>query len=187
MIPIILLLVPIILFSQTARQESIVMVIAHENFRDEELLIPKKIFTEEGYKVVIASTDTTPAKGMLGARVKPGIAISDISDSLFSAIVLVGGSGSKTLFSDTALHRIVQDFNRQKKPVAAICLAPVILGKSGIIKGRKATVWAGAKEELIHLDVDYQSEDVVVDSNIITGCGPKVAETFARKILEILK
>ncbi len=53
--------------------KKVLMIIAHENFRDEELLTPKQIFEKNGIKVTIASTDTTPAKGMLGAVVKPDV------------------------------------------------------------------------------------------------------------------
>ena len=61
-------------FSSFAKNsKKILMIIAHQNFRDEELLIPKKLFENEGYEVIIASTSLEPAKGMLGAVVTPKI------------------------------------------------------------------------------------------------------------------
>ena len=51
----------------------ILMVIAPDQFRDEELLTPKEVLTQSGATVVVASTQTGEAKGMLGARVTPDI------------------------------------------------------------------------------------------------------------------
>lgn len=184
---LIILIIPLALFSQKIEKKKILIIIAHENFRDEELCIPKSMFIDKGYEVVVASTDTTTAHGMRGARVKPDILITDATDSSYAAIVLVGGIGAQTLFADTLLHRLIKSFNERKKPVAAICLAPVILGKAGILTGKEATVWSGAKDDLIKLGAHYRSQDVVIDENIVTGCGPNAAKNFAKKILKLVR
>lgn len=184
---LILFIIPFVLFGQKVEKRKILIIIAHENFRDEELLIPKSIFIDKGYEVVVASTDTTTASGMRGARVKPDILIPAATDSSYAAIVLVGGVGAKTLFADTLLHRLIKSYNEKGKPVAAICLAPVILGKAGVLNGKEATVWPGAKADLIKLGAHYRSQDVVIDENIVTGCGPEAAKNFAEKILKLVR
>ncbi|RKX69994.1 DJ-1 family protein [candidate division WOR-3 bacterium] len=184
---ILFILFALVLSAQTVDKGRILMVIAHHGFRDEELKIPKGLFVEAGYRVEIASTDTTPAEGMLGLKVKPDLLIGEAAESLYVALVLVGGVGAQSLFSDTTLHSLIGRFYEAGKPIGAICLAPVILGRAGILKGRKATVWPGAKEELIRLGARYLDREVVQDSTIITGAGPQAAELFGRKILQSLK
>ena len=55
-----------------------VMIIAQENFRDEELLEPKEVLEKNGICVTVASTSLKEAKGKLGAKVKPGMLLKDI-------------------------------------------------------------------------------------------------------------
>ncbi|HID32875.1 MAG TPA: DJ-1/PfpI family protein [bacterium (Candidatus Stahlbacteria)] len=175
------------LLGQIAGKRRILMVIAHEGFRDEELLIPKETFTKAGYQVDVASTDTGYAVGMLGAKVKPDLLISEAAESLYVALVLVGGVGAKDLFTDTILHKLVCSFHDRGKLTGAICLAPIILARAGILKGKRATVWAGAKKDLIRFGASYVDTDVTIDSSIVTGSGPNAAEQFSLKILDLLK
>ena len=55
--------------------KKVLMIIAHQDFRDEEFKEPYSLFTDEGASVVIASTDTGEAQGMLGMKVKPDILV----------------------------------------------------------------------------------------------------------------
>ena len=70
-----------------------VLVIAHEGFRDEELLDTKEALEKNGVAVKIASTELSEAKGKLGARVMPDMLFKDIKMKDFDAIVFVGGPG----------------------------------------------------------------------------------------------
>ncbi len=165
----------------------IVMVIANKNFRDEEFEIPYDIFKEKGFSVKIASNDTTPAQGMLGAKVKPDILIKDINSTDYDAIVLVGGSGSTILWEDTALQRIVRKFYKEGKIIGAICLSPVVLAKAGILKGKRATCFPTAKEELKKGGAEYIEAMLSTDGNIITASGPQAARIYAETIVSFLK
>ncbi|MCD6132020.1 MAG: DJ-1/PfpI family protein [Candidatus Hydrothermae bacterium] len=169
------------------RSKKILMIIAHRNFRDEELLVPKKMFEEHGYKVTVASTDTSPAKGMLGAEVTPDAVVYDVDFNEYDAVVLVGGMGAPVYWEDTSLHKKLVDFYKnEKKVLAAICLAPVTLAKAGLLKDKKATCWKSAGEEINKAGGKYTGKDVEVTERIVTGNGPGAAEKFAREILRLL-
>ncbi len=58
--------------------EKVLMIIAPENFRDEELLHTREELEHAGAKVTLASTKTA-AKGLLGARVTPDIKLEQVS------------------------------------------------------------------------------------------------------------
>jgi len=169
-------------------ETKILMVIAHENFRDEELLTPKSIFEKEGFKVTVASTDTTPAKGMLGAKVKPDVIVYDEDFSKYDAVVLVGGMGSTVYWNDEKIHKKIVDFIKdENKVLAAICLAPGTLAKAGVLKGKKATIWKSAADEIKKGGGEYTGKPVERDGRIITGNGPDAAESFAKEIVKALK
>jgi len=163
------------------------MVIAPKDFRDEEFKEPYDLFTNSGIKVIVASTDTVPAKGMLGMTVTPDILLDQVIPDSFDALVIVGGTGCKILWDNTTLHKIVQNFNDTKKTIAAICIAPVVLARAGILKDIKATVYPTAKDNIEKYDADYTDADVEVSGNIITGSNPKASKDFATTILNILK
>ncbi|RLG13099.1 DJ-1 family protein [Candidatus Pacearchaeota archaeon] len=170
-----------------ASEKKILMIIAHKDFRDEELLIPKKMFEENGYKVVIASSSLEIAEGMLGAKVKPDILIEDVKINDYKAIVFVGGVGAREYFHNPDALRIVKEAVKEKKVLGAICLAPRILAEAGVLKGKKATVWRSEGKFLETKGAIYTGNPVEVDGKIVTGAGPFAAKEFAKKILKLLE
>ncbi|WP_373799754.1 DJ-1/PfpI family protein, partial [Bacteroides heparinolyticus] len=70
-------------------------------------------------------------------------------------------------------------------PIAAICAAPMVLGKLGLLKGKKATCYPGFEQYLE--GADCTGAPVERDGNIITGKGPGAAMEFALAIVELLK
>jgi len=171
----------------TQIDKSVLMVIAPKDFRDEEFKEPYDLFANSGIKVIVASTDTVPAKGMFGMTVTPDILLDQVIPDSFDALVIVGGTGCKILWDNTTLHKIVQNFNDTKKTIAAICIAPVVLARAGILKDIKATVYPTAKDNIEKYGADYTDADVEVSGNIITGSNPKASKAFATTILNTLK
>lgn len=168
-------------------EKSVLMIIAHKNFRDEEFEEPYKIFTNAGIITTIASSNITEAKGMFGKTVKPNITISDVVVNNYDAIVFVGGSGASQYFNDETAINIAREAYKQRKVIGAICIAPVILANAGILQGKKATVWDGEFiSKLKSGKAIYTGKDVEIDENIITANGPSAARKFGNAILNAL-
>jgi len=167
--------------------KKVVMVIAHETFRDEELLEPQAILAKQGITVSVASTSLSPATGKLGAKVKPDILLKDVSPDAYDAVVFVGGGGATLYFDDPVAHRLIQDAYAQGKIVAAICIAPVILAKAGILKGKRATCWFEEGDTLTRLGVSFTGALVEKEGTILTANGPAAAKAFALALVEMLK
>ncbi len=166
--------------------KKVVMIIAQNDFRDEEFLQPKKILEEAGIAVNVASRKTIEARGMLGARVKPDMTIQDIKAQDFDAIIFVGGSGASTYWDDALAHKIAKDAHTAGKIVAAICIAPVTLAKAGLLKNKKCTVWSSEAGKLKSAGANYTGGAVERDGNIITASGPQAAAQFGREIVKAL-
>lgn len=166
--------------------EKVLMVIAPENFRDEELLHTKEELERAGAKVTIASTKTA-AKGLLGARATPDIKLEQVSVDDYDAIVFVGGPGASVYFNDKrALSMASEAFGKGKK-TCAICIAPTILANAGVLKGKRATVWDGDYVRKIESKgATYTRKPVEVDGNVITANGPEAAREFGRTIAKEL-
>ena len=167
--------------------KKVVMIIAENGFRDEELLQPREILEKQGFEVKVASTNLSQAKGMLGAKVKPDILVSDINVKDFNAIVFVGGVGASQYWDDSMAHKLAQDAINANKIVAAICIAPVTLAKAGVLAGKRATVWSSEAGQLKGAGANYTGEAVEKDGNIITASGPSAAKEFGEELVKALR
>lgn len=169
--------------------KKILIIIAPEKFRDEEYNVPFNLFLANGADITVASTKTGKAKGMFGTMVDVWTTVEDVTAADFNAVVFIGGQGTPLVRSDERAVKIAKDAAKCDV-VAAICWAPTILAKAGILKGRKATVWLGYDEEygkktnsvLEQFGGKFEDFDVVSDGNIITGNGPNAAMKFAQTI-----
>jgi len=171
---------------KTLGGKKIVMIIAPQNFRDEELFEPKQILTEKGAEVKVASASLETAGGMLGAEVNPDMLISDIKPDQWDAILLVGGSGASKYWEDSSIHSMLNEAVEQNKIVGAICIAPVTLANAGILSGKKATVFISERQKLTDKGAQYTTKDVQRDGNIITASGPQAAKEFGNAIAQAL-
>jgi 4-methyl-5(b-hydroxyethyl)-thiazole monophosphate biosynthesis len=116
-------------------------------------------------------------------KVIPDVEFHKMADD-YDAIVLPGGPGAYTLRDNEEVIRLVQKYNAENKVVAAICAAPVILEKAGVIKGKKVTCYPSVAKELV--SANYQEVVVQTDGNIVTGKGPAATFAFAFAVLEAL-
>lgn len=170
----------------TRRQKRILTVIAFERFRDEEYLVPRAVFEAAGCAVTTCSTRLGTARGKLGAEVKVEATFADVKAADYDAVVFVGGPGSKALWDDGAAQALARDFHDAGKLVCAICSAPIILARAGLLQGRSATCFEGDRAELERAGVVYTGGEVTLDGRFITGSGPAAADAFAHTIVERL-
>ncbi|HQQ38671.1 MAG TPA: DJ-1/PfpI family protein, partial [bacterium] len=80
----------------------------------------------------------------------------------------------------------------KNKILGAICIAPLILARAGVLENRKATVWASALDrrpiqQLKDGGATYENKPVVIDGNIVTANGPQSAKEFGKILAKELK
>lgn len=165
----------------------IAMIIARENFRDEEYLYPKEEFEKNGHEVLTASSTTKECKGRFGAVVTPDIHYAELTADDFDALVFVGGGGASEYFDTPVAHGLARQTYREGKVVAAICIAPVILSRAGLLSGKKATVFSDGESDLVKGGAFYTGEAVETDGLIVTANGPDASRDFAQAIMKKLK
>ncbi|MBF0502538.1 MAG: DJ-1/PfpI family protein [Candidatus Riflebacteria bacterium] len=169
---------------------TVALVIAPKDFRDEELFVPLEALKKAGFTTVVASAKTSPATGMLGGTITPDKTIDHLRSGELAGILVVGGSGSpEFLWENKPLHALLRNMAATNKPVGAICLSPAVLAKAGLLKGKKATVYKDEKaiDALKKGGAEYSPEACVVDGLIVTADGPKAAEAFAEAFIKLLK
>lgn len=168
----------------------VVFILAPRGYQDLEYAIPKKILEEAGIEVITASKFGGACVGKLGGMVKESISLADIKVDQYAAVVFIGGPGAVMYQQDAEAHRLAQEALSGHKWLAAICIAPTILAYSGVLKGRKATVWNGDKCQervLRYQGAKYSGEKVTVDGKIITANGPEAAEEFGKTLVKLIR
>jgi protease I len=167
----------------------VLIAIAPEKFRDEELAAPVAALTAAGIAFDVASTRRGTCTGMLGAKATATLSFEEVDPKPYDGLIIVGGSGSQQhLWEDDLLQVLVKYFQGEGKVVAAICLAPVVLARAGILKGKKATYSESpvAFREMKGGGAVLVNQPVVVDSRIVTANGPSASKAFAEAVIKTL-
>ncbi len=166
----------------------VLLVIAPEKFRDEELAEPVAALKNAGIGYDIASTKRGTCTGMMGAKAT-AISLDEIDPKNYDGIIIVGGNGAQAhLWEDDLLQPIVRIFADKSKMIGAICLAPVVLARAGILKGKKATYFENpvAFREMRAGGAVLVNAPVVTDSRLVTANGPAAAKAFADTFIKML-
>lgn len=108
--------------------------------------------------------------------------IEEVDFNSADMLVLPGGMpGTLNLELCQPLMEQVHKFNNAGKNIAAICAAPTVFGKAGLLKGKKATCYPGMEGDLDGANVS--TDEVCHDGNIITSRGLGTAIPFALEIV----
>lgn len=119
--------------------------------------------------------------------------LSEVSAEDFAALAVPGGFEEYGFYEeayDSRFLRLIQEFRRQGKPVAAVCVGALPLGRSGILKGvRAATYHLGGgrrQRQLAEFGALVANERVVAEDGIITSWCPETAADVAFTLLDML-
>jgi 4-methyl-5(b-hydroxyethyl)-thiazole monophosphate biosynthesis len=119
--------------------------------------------------------------------------IDEINVDEYDALAIPGGFEEFGFYEEAYNEHflnLIREFDSKGKIIATICVGALPVGKSGILKNRKATTYhlrdAYRQKQLKEFDVNVVNEPIVVDKNIITSYCPETASGVAFKLLEML-
>lgn len=173
----------------------VMLVIAHEEFDATDYTAVRRELERAGAKVVVASTELTPATPdpqSGNEPVKPDVLLANAKAADLDAVVFVGGAGSMgTGLSGFMAHRppavqaerLIREMIASGKTVAAIHMAPVVFGDAGILDGKQSTGHKFIRKKLESHGAIWSEQPVVRDGLIVTGSDPATAEAFVRELL----
>src|SRR3989442_3522853 len=102
-------------------------IIAADDFEDLELFHPMYRLQEEGVETVVVGLNRTPVKGKKGYTVEPALSIHEADAADFDLLVVPGGKSPEKLRLSEEVLDFVREFDKQGKPIAAICHAGQVL------------------------------------------------------------
>ncbi len=158
-----------------------------QGFEEIEAITIIDVLRRSGVDVVTVSTgDDLMVTGAHKIAVKADVLFKQADYRQAEMIVLPGGMpGAKNLSEHEGLNIQIKKFFEEGKLLGAICAAPMVFGKLGILKGKKVVCYPGFEEYLSGASI--RQDPVVVDGNIVTGRGPGVAMQFSYEIVRLLK
>lgn len=162
------------------------LVIAPHTFRDEEYSEPKEVLERRGVRTVTASTKVGMCTGKLGMVAHAEIALHEARATDYDAVIFIGGGGAQVFFDDPAAHDLARDALTRQSIVGAICIAPSILARAGLLSGVDATCFASQATDLREHGARYREDPVVRDGQIVTASGPDAATSFGEAIADAL-
>jgi 4-methyl-5(b-hydroxyethyl)-thiazole monophosphate biosynthesis len=164
-----------------------ILLFLAEGFEEIEAVAPIDVFRRAGIDVTSVSvSNKLTVTGAHGIGVNADVIFEKADLSGDFLIYLPGGMpGTTNLDNHTGLKKLIEKQAAKGATIAAICAAPSILGKMGLLKEKEAICYPGFESFLT--DAKISSSTIVKSGNILTAKGPGVAIPFALKIVEELK
>ncbi len=177
--------------SKLLKNKKIAIVIAFKGFKDPEYFIPRDILETAGAEIITVSSEKGTAFGDDGGEAKVDLIASEADPAEFDAVVFIGGPGMGENLDNREFQSIAEKAVEKGKVLAAICIAPALLAKAGLLRDRKATVWSSYMDKsaikiLKENGAVYEEKDVVIDGRIVTAAGPHAAEQFGQALIGVL-
>ena len=156
-----------------------------DGFEEIEALCPLDMLRRAGITVKTVGVTGMTVTGSHGISVLADIAPDEASETP-SMLILPGGMPGTTNLDEAAItDRLLNETLASGGHVGAICAAPSILGKRGLLKGKKATCFPGFEHTLDGAILSDQC--VVTDGAITTAVGMGAAMHFGHALLAVLQ
>lgn len=168
--------------------DSKILMIATDGYEDSELLEPRRILSERGADVTLASLEKGEIEGDNGARVEVDCTIDEVEAGEYDALVLPGGTKNPDkLRMDEKVVATIRAFANAGKPVAAICHGPWLLIEADVVRGRRVTSWPSIRTDLRNAGGEVVDEEAVTDGNIVTSRKPEDIPAFTDAVIALVE
>ena len=163
-----------------------ILMIATDGYEDSELLEPRRILSERGAEVTLASLETGEIEGDNGARVEVDRTIDEVDERDYDALILPGGTKNPDkLRMDERVVATIRAFAEAGKPVAAICHGPWLLIEADVVRGRRVTSWPSIRTDLRNAGATVVDEAAVTDGNVVTSRKPEDIPAFTEALIAL--
>ena len=157
-------------------------------FEEVEALAPLDLLRRAGCDVTTVGIGGDMILGAHGIAVQADIPDTMFRDSKPEMIILPGGMpGTKHLDASRTVDAALRSAKNAGAYLAAICAAPMVLGKRGYLQGKNAVCFPGFEEYLTGAILQPKGVKVVTDGKIITAVGMGAAVEFGLALVRVLK
>ena len=160
-----------------------------EGFEQIEAVTPVDLLRRAGITVDTVSVfDEKKVKSSHGVVIETDKNMKDINFDDYEMLILPGGPGTGNYEkSDFLMEKLLNFGKNEKKYIAAICAAPGVLARLGMLKNKKAVSFPSVESDLEKNGAVLLRENVITDGNITTSRGAGTAVDFSLRLIEVLK
>jgi len=169
-----------------------ILIVATDGFEESELFGPLEILQKRGADVQLASLTLDPIQATVhddpGKTIRPDLTVDDVRADDFDALILPGGvrNPDQLRLHDNVIE-LIRTFDRQGKPIGAICHGPWLLVEADLLRGRTATSWRSIRTDLKNAGANVVDEAAVTDRNIVTSRNPDDVEAFTIAVIGLVE
>lgn len=162
-----------------------IAVLLGPDFEDSEFTHPVAKLREAGHEVEVLGTEAnqTLEGKRHKAKVETDAAVGERQSEDYDAVLIPGGYSPDKLRTDEQMVRFVRDFDRLKRPIAAICHGPQLLIEADVVKGRTMTSWPSVRTDLRNAGAEVVDRAVCKDGHFITSRKPDDLDEFTTALL----
>lgn len=162
-------------------------ILVEDLYQELEVWYPLLRFREEGARVVVIGTGTSPVyRSKLGYEVAADTEAKKVRAKDLDAVVIPGGWAPDRMRCHPAPVKLTREMFLAGKCVAAICHAGSMLVSADVLKGKRATSYVAVRDDMIHAGAKWVDREVVRDVNLITARKPDDLPAFCREIIAFL-
>ncbi len=163
-----------------------ITVLLADGFEEIEALTPVDFFRRAGLDVKTVGITNKIAVGSHGIPVICDLTPDEVELDKVSLAVFPGGMpGALNLDASPFTDEVIDAVTKNSGRLAAICAAPLVFGRRGLLSGKKAVCYPGFENELIGAEIS-KDESVVTDGNITTAKGMGVSIDFAKELVSLV-
>ena len=174
--------------ARPAHEDRKIAVLLGPGFEDAELRIPCDRLRAAGYKPeIIGREKSEKLAGYKGKeKVHADRPMADARPDDYAGLLIPGGHSPDVLRADPRFIKFVIEFDRTRRPIAAVCHGPQLLIAAGLVRGRVLTAWPTIQDDLRQIGARVVDEPVVIDGNWISSRKPEDLEAFSAAFIAAL-
>lgn len=160
-------------------------VLMDNGFEELEAMGPIALLRRAGMDLdLVSAANTDAVTGRFDVTYSPAAPMKDYDFSDVDVLIIPGGPHYAKLEANEEVKKLIEQFNADpEKYIAAICAAPTILGRMGLLEGKDYTCFTSMND---NFGGTYKDQKTVQDGNLITGRSADAAIDFAYAIMEAL-
>lgn len=159
-----------------------VAVLMDNGFEELEAMGTIALLRRAGITVDLVSVTDTSVTGRFGVTYSPTTSMDTYDFEKADCLFVPGGAHYSKIEANEKACEWIRYFAKNKI-IAAICAAPTILGRLGLLKGKNYTCFRSMNDDF---GGTYHYQYAVVDGNIVTGVSAAASVEFAFALMEVL-
>lgn len=172
--------------------EKKIAILLTDGFEEVEMTEPRKALEAEGFQTHLISPKPGEVRAWdhtdWGDTFPTDLPLDGADPAQYDALLLPGGvMNPDDLRMEPKAVQFVKHFFEAKKPVAAICHAPILLIEADVVRGRELTSYPSIQTDLRNAGATWTDREVVTDGNLITSRNPSDIPAFNQTFINVLK